>query len=148
MVVTSLQLTTQVDAYNTSLTNIFLQMCSLIKLALCVLSIAVQSTYLGQYNEYSFQRFIYACAHIKNLMLVCTNFSDFALLGVLYIESVATTCTCIVYEPLIMDRELQNECEKNNISRLKSLYRILRVKNQEKLAKSKQVGSFCRINLK
>ena len=48
-----------------------------------------------------------------------------------------------------MDRELQSKREINDISRLKSLYIIiLRVKNQEKLAKRKQVGSFCRINLK
>ena len=47
-----------------------------------------------------------------------------------------------------MDQELQNEREKHDISRLKGLYQILRVKNREKLAKIKQVGSFCRINLK
>ena len=40
-----------------------------------------------------------------------------------------------------MDRELQNEREKHDISRLKGFYQILRVKNREKLAKIKHAGS-------
>ena len=47
-----------------------------------------------------------------------------------------------------IDRELQNEREKNDISRLKGLYRILQVGNLEKVAKTRQVGSFCRIKPK
>ena len=62
-------------------------------------------------------------------MLAWTNFSK------LYIQSVATT---------VMDRELQNEHEKNDISRLTGLYRILHVGDLEKVAKTKQVGLFCR----
>ena len=64
-------------------------------------------------------------------MLACTNFSDFS---VLYRESAATTC--IVYGPF-MDRELQNEREKSDISRLKGLYRNLQVGNLGKLAKTR-----------
>ena len=63
----------------------------------------------------------------------------------LYIENVATTC--LVYGPF-MDRELQNEREKSDIFGLKGLYQILQVENLEKLAKTKQVGSFCHINSK
>ena len=37
--------------------------------------------------------------------------------------------------------ELQNEREKNDISRLKGLYQLLQVENLEKVAKMKQVGS-------
>ena len=37
----------------------------------------------------------YARARVKSLMLACINFSDFAAVGVLYIESVATTCIVI-----------------------------------------------------
>ena len=47
-----------------------------------------------------------------------------------------------------MDRELQNEREKSDIFGLKGLYQILQVENLEKLAKTKQVGSFCHINSK
>ena len=45
---------------------------------------------------------------------------------------------------LFVDWELQNGCEKNDISRLKTLYRILQVGNLENLAKIKLLGSFCR----
>ena len=64
-------------------------------------------------------------------MLAYTNFSDF---GMLYIESAATTC--IVYGRF-MDRELQNEREKSDISRLKGLYRNLQVGNLGKLVKNR-----------
>ena len=75
-------------------------------------------------------------------------FSDFALHGELYIESV--TVMCVVYwdRAPFMDRELQNGCEKKAISRLKGLYRILHDTNLEKLAKTTQVRSFCHIKSK
>ena len=47
-----------------------------------------------------------------------------------------------------IDRELQYEHEKNDISRLKGIYCILQVENLEKVAKTRQVGSFCRIKSK
>ena len=75
------------------------------------------------------------------------NIIILALLGVLYIDRVATSRTVIVYGPF-MDQELPNEREKNDSSRLTGLYRILQVENLEKPAKTKQISSFCRINSK
>ena len=43
-----------------------------------------------------------------------------------------------------MDRKLRNEREKNTISQLTGLYRILQVKNLANVAKTKQVGLFTR----
>ena len=70
------------------------------------------------------------------------------ILCVLYIESVTTMCSIRNRCALFMDRELRNEREKNDISWLKNIYGLVQVGNLEKLAKSKQVGSFCHINLK
>ena len=78
-------------------------------------------------------------------MLVHRNFSDFAVLGVLYIESVATMCIVPIYGPFIWLRNYIVSV-KRTISGLKSLYQILQVGNLQNLAKTKQVGSFCRIN--
>ena len=47
-----------------------------------------------------------------------------------------------------MDRNLQNNREKRSISRKKQFYRILLVGNLEKLAKNRQVGIICHINVK
>ena len=58
-------------------------------------------------------------------------------------ESIATTCIVDGDRAPFMDRELQNEREKNDISRLKGFYQILQVENLGKVAKTKQVGSFC-----
>ena len=43
---------------------------------------------------------------------------------------------------------LQNNREKRSISRKKQFYRILLVGNLEKLAKNRQVGLICHINVK
>ena len=51
----------------------------------------------------------------------------------LYIESAAVYIVYGAHYVLFMDRELQNKREKNDISRLKSLY--LQIKNLEKIAK-------------
>ena len=79
-------------------------------------------------------------------MLACINFR--AAVDVLYIESVATTCIVYGDQVPFVDRELQNEREKNDISRLKALYRNLQVKNLENPAKTKQVGSLCHVESK
>ena len=47
-----------------------------------------------------------------------------------------------------MDWNLQNNREKRPISRKKQFYRILLVGNLEKLAKNRQVGIICHINVK
>ena len=51
---------------------------------------------------------------------------------------------CIVYRDYVPfeDLKLQNECEMNDISRLKGLYRILHGEDLENLAKMKQVARF------
>ena len=58
------------------------------------------------------------------------------------------TATSIVYGAIHLDWKLQNNCEKRSISRKKQFYRILLVENLEKLAKNRQVGIICRINVK
>ena len=47
-----------------------------------------------------------------------------------------------------MDCKLQNNREKRSISRKKQLCRILLVGNLEKLAKNRQVGIICHVNVK
>ena len=47
-----------------------------------------------------------------------------------------------------MDWNLQNNRERRSISRKKLFYRILLVGNLEKLAKNRQVGIICHINVK
>ena len=74
--------------------------------------------------------YIRACAYLE---FNAQFFGNFALLGVLCMESIATTCK--VYGPF-MDQELQNQHEKNDTSRLTGFYRILQVGNLEKLAKT------------
>ena len=60
------------------------------------------------------------------------------IVGELYIESVTTTCNHTELLCTVYGSGTKKEREKNDISQL---YQILRVKNLEKLAKSKQVGS-------
>ena len=47
-----------------------------------------------------------------------------------------------------MDWKLQNNREKLSISRTKQFYRNLLVENLEKLAKNRQVGLICHVNVK
>ena len=47
-----------------------------------------------------------------------------------------------------MDWKLQNNREKLSISRTKQFYRNLLVGNLEKLAKNRQVGLICHVNVK
>ena len=54
----------------------------------------------------------------------------------------------IVYWAVHLDWKLQNNHEKCSISQKKQFYRILLLGNLEELAKNRQVGIICHINLK
>ena len=48
----------------------------------------------------------------------------------------------------LKDQKLQDKREKSDFSRKRTLYRILQVRNLEKLANMELVGSFCRIEIR
>ena len=52
----------------------------------------------------------------------------------------------VVYGTVYLDWKLQNNREKQFISRKKQFYRSLLVENLEKLAKNRQVGIICNNN--
>ena len=62
----------------------------------------------------------------------------------LHVTVIATS----IYGTVHMDWKLQNNREKRSISRKKPFHRILIVANLENLAKNRQVGIICRINVK
>ena len=54
----------------------------------------------------------------------------------------------VVYRTVHLDWKLQNNREKRSISRTKPFHRILIIGNLENLAKNRQVGIICHINVK
>ena len=68
--------------------------------------------------------------------------------GVILHVTVIATKVQVIYGTVHLDWKLQNNREKCSMSRKKLFHRILIVGNLENLAKNRQVGIICRINVK